>query len=135
MAASADQIKLILHPELWDSLIKDQDLVYTSLTDSKIGQVYDEILEDKHALIKYHRDPQVMSVFIKALVKIAKARVVDSIKKELKKELKEEIKKNLLDSVDRQFDEKWTKEVVAKDLTNLRISSRPKKGKKRFDIE
>ena len=56
MAASADQIKLILHPELWDSLIKDQDLVYTSLTDPKIGQVYDEILEDKHALINHFRD-------------------------------------------------------------------------------
>lgn len=125
------QIELMLEDQMWDLIIKDQDLVYLALTDAKIETVYSEVLNNKNAIMKYKDDPQVISVFVKSCTKIATSLIVEY----LKMDLREEIKRNLLESADRQFEEKFAKEVVSKKFTAVRISSRQKVEKKRFDIE
>lgn len=123
--------ELMLEDQMWELIIKDQDLVYMALTDPKMEKVYSEVLNNKNAIMKYIDDPQVMSVFVKSCAKMATSLVVEY----LKKDLREEIKSKLLESADRQFEKKFAKEMVFKNMTSLRISSRQKVEKKRFDIE
>ena len=123
--------ELMLEDQMWELIIKDQDLVYMALTDPKMEKVYSEVLNNKNAIMKYIDDPQVMSVFVKSCTKMATSLVVEY----LKKDLREEIMSKLLESADRQFEKKFDKEMVFKNMTSLRISSRQKVEKKRFDIE
>ena len=83
--------ELMLEDQMWELIIKDQDLVYMALTDPKMEKVYSEVLNNKNAIMKYIDDPQVMSVFVKSCAKMATSLVVEYLKKDLREEIKSKL--------------------------------------------